>query len=109
MTGSTEKRLFHYALLYKKDIMIGIICLIFATVLELTGPFIAKVIIDDHILGVEGVCEDVDASHEHGVVTYEGSQYISSNRLEDTNAMTYAVTILAVVKKYYLVIYADVL
>ena len=103
MTGSTEKRLFHYALLYKKDIMIGIICLIFATVLELTGPFIAKVIIDDHILGVEGVWEEVDASHEQGVVTYEGSQYIRSNRLEETNAMTNAVTILAVGKKYYFV------
>ncbi|MRG86849.1 ABC transporter ATP-binding protein [Salinibacillus xinjiangensis] len=52
MKGSTEKRLFQYAMSSKKTIWIGIVCLIISVGLELTGPFIAKLVIDNHIVGV---------------------------------------------------------
>ncbi|QHS21552.1 ABC transporter ATP-binding protein [Virgibacillus sp. MSP4-1] len=52
MKGSTEKRLFQYAMTSKKTITIGIICLIISVGLELTGPFIAKIVIDEHIVGI---------------------------------------------------------
>ncbi len=39
---STEKRLFRYALPFKKGIIIGIICLMIATAFQLAGPLIAK-------------------------------------------------------------------
>ncbi|MDY0395932.1 hypothetical protein RWE15_18020 [Virgibacillus halophilus] len=38
----------------KKGILIGIVCLVIATALELAGPLIAKKMIDEHIVGIEG-------------------------------------------------------
>src|SRR5690625_47551 len=103
MKGSTEKRLFGYALKFKKGIILGIICLIIATALELAGPFIAKVIIDDHILGIEGTWEEVEAKDDHYVVTYNQHHYIRSNRQTDAMRTGDAMTILAVGKSYYLI------
>lgn len=37
MKKSTERRLFQYALKYKKGIIIGLICLVIAVALELAG------------------------------------------------------------------------
>ncbi|WP_152654925.1 ABC transporter ATP-binding protein [Oceanobacillus sp. CFH 90083] len=61
---STERRLFLYALKYKKGIIIGLICLMIAVALELAGPLIAKRVIDDHILGVEGYWEAVETADD---------------------------------------------
>ncbi|SES96239.1 ATP-binding cassette, subfamily B [Salinibacillus kushneri] len=52
MKGSTEKRLYQYAMTSRKTIMIGIVCLIISVGLELSGPFIAKIVIDEHIVGI---------------------------------------------------------
>ncbi|MFJ8066811.1 ABC transporter ATP-binding protein [Psychrobacillus sp. NPDC096426] len=52
---STGKRLYHYALFYKKPILLGLIFLTIAVFADLSGPFIAKTIIDEHI--VEGSIE----------------------------------------------------
>ncbi|WP_342559882.1 ABC transporter ATP-binding protein [Psychrobacillus sp. FSL W7-1457] len=46
---STGKRLYHYALFYKKPILLGLIFLTIAVIADLTGPFIAKQILDEHI------------------------------------------------------------
>lgn len=46
---STGKRLYQYALFYKKPIIIGMIFLTIAVFADLSGPFIAKKIIDEHI------------------------------------------------------------
>ncbi|NYF25988.1 ABC transporter ATP-binding protein [Sporosarcina sp. JAI121] len=51
---TTGKRLVKYALDYKKLIIIGLILLGFAVAADLTGPMIAKKIIDDHIAGAPG-------------------------------------------------------
>lgn len=60
----TERRLFQYALKYKKGIIFGLVCLMIAVALELAGPLIAKRVIDDHILGVEGYWESVETADE---------------------------------------------
>lgn len=44
-----KKRLFQYACIYKKPILIGIILLIIAVTTELAGPYIAKFIIDEYM------------------------------------------------------------
>lgn len=44
-----KKRLLEYALFFKKPIIIGIILLIFAVITELSGPYIAKFIIDEYM------------------------------------------------------------
>ncbi|TDL35413.1 ABC transporter ATP-binding protein [Jeotgalibacillus sp. S-D1] len=50
---SVGKRLYHYALLFKKTIIIALLMLTVSVGAELIGPFIAKKMIDDHILGIE--------------------------------------------------------
>lgn len=49
----TGRRLWNYALQYKKLLIWAVVLLIIAVGTELTGPFIGKKMIDDHILGIE--------------------------------------------------------
>lgn len=49
----TGKRLFQYAALFKKPLLIALIFLSIAVATELAGPFIARQMIDTHILGIE--------------------------------------------------------
>lgn len=55
----TGKRLFHYATYFKKTILIALLLLAVAVAAELTGPFIAKKMIDRHILGIESAWYEV--------------------------------------------------
>jgi ATP-binding cassette, subfamily B, multidrug efflux pump len=52
---STGKRLTQYALNYKKIIIAALFMLSISVATDLAGPFIAKNIIDEHILGIESV------------------------------------------------------
>lgn len=49
----TGTRLFKYAGLYKKTILLALLMLAVAVSAELTGPYIAKQMIDTHIMGIE--------------------------------------------------------
>ena len=51
--GRPGKRLFQYALFYKKPIVLALLMLLIAVSTELVGPFIAKRILDVHISGIE--------------------------------------------------------
>ncbi len=53
MGNNNGKRLFRYALLYKKPILIALALLLLAVGVELVGPFLAKRMIDTNIMGVE--------------------------------------------------------
>nr|WP_289037569.1 ABC transporter ATP-binding protein [uncultured Allobacillus sp.] len=68
---STEKRLFNYAMQFKKTIFIGLFCLIIAVALELTGPFIAKKLIDDHIVAVANHYVETE---DESAITFNGIQ-----------------------------------
>jgi len=57
---STGKRLFQYALFYKKLLIMGISLLTVAVAADLAGPLIAKKIIDDHIAGSSGGAIDFE-------------------------------------------------
>jgi len=50
---STGKRFYQYALLYKKTIIFALILLTFSVAADLAGPFVAKRIIDHHVLGIQ--------------------------------------------------------
>ncbi|MFP7295683.1 ABC transporter ATP-binding protein [Neobacillus niacini] len=52
---STGRRLTQYALNYKKIIIAALFMLSISVVTDLAGPFIAKNIIDEHILGIESL------------------------------------------------------
>lgn len=103
MTGSTEKRLLKYAWLFKRGIIIAIICLIFATALELAGPLIAKNIIDNHILGIEGVWHEVEDDEHKYTVDYDGSFYMREDRLDAGMDTLSNITVLAIGKNYFVV------
>lgn len=95
------KRLFNYALLFKKTIIFALIMLTIAVAAELTGPFIAKKMIDEHILGIEynwyETTESIDA------VSYSGSWYKRSDHLTETDQTIKEVRILQVGRSYYFV------
>ncbi|RDW18155.1 multidrug ABC transporter permease [Oceanobacillus arenosus] len=104
MKPTTEKRLFQYALQFKKGIIIGLICLMVAVALELAGPLIAKTIIDDHILGVEGYWQEVSGTENKDAVSYHELLYKRVDRLtpEEGNLGS-ASTLLQIGMTYYLI------
>ncbi|WP_404451622.1 ABC transporter ATP-binding protein/permease [Virgibacillus necropolis] len=101
--ASTEKRLFLYALHYKRSIIIGLVCLIIAVALELAGPLIAKRIIDEHILGIEGNWHQVENNNDEYTVKHDANYYKRSDRLTDQDQSKERVTIFQVERDYYLV------
>lgn len=67
------RRLWQYAMLYKKPILLALLMLSIAIGTELTGPFIAKRIIDVHISGIEQPWHRVAPGTEQSVVYGNGS------------------------------------
>jgi len=72
--GQTGKRLFRYALLYKKMILIALLLLACAVCAELAGPLIAKRMIDQNILGIEQAWYETAAGEKYAV-EYNGKWY----------------------------------
>lgn len=99
MNKTTERRLFDYAMRFKKLIFLGVVFLIFSVALELTGPFIAKIIIDKHIIAVEGSWSEVDNSSYDA--NYKDRYFIRSDRLKNEDVLQKA-TILQIESDYYL-------
>ena len=64
------KKLFNYAALYKKLIIGALIMLALSVAADLTGPFVAKKIIDSHILGIESSWHETDKGKD--AVEYDG-------------------------------------
>src|SRR5690625_1972661 len=101
MKRSTERRLISYAWLFKRGIIIGIICLMIAVGLELMGPLIAKKVIDDHILGVEGIWHEIEEESKD-TATYDGKFYKREDRLTEEDVSKDVHTILQVGTSYYM-------
>lgn len=101
MKKSTERRLMDYALKFKKGIIIGILCLMVAVGLELMGPLIAKRVIDDHILGVEGVWHEIEEESPQSA-EYKGKYFKREDRLTETDVPLGAHTVLQVGTAYYM-------
>src|SRR5699024_2338361 len=89
------------AWLFKKGIIIAIICLIIATALELAGPLIAKRVIDHHILGVEGVWQEVEEEEDLPAVTYDDKQFVRADKVDEEERNEEEMTVLAVGRTYY--------
>ncbi|MBD2846900.1 ABC transporter ATP-binding protein [Paenibacillus sp. IB182496] len=71
---ATGRRLLNYALQFKKTILIALILLVLAVAAELVGPFIAKQMIDDGILGIEKPWYAVEDEQPYAVA-YDGGWY----------------------------------
>ncbi|WMT28348.1 ABC transporter ATP-binding protein [Bacillus aerius] len=99
---TTGRRLLAYALLYKKVLSVALIFLIIAVGAELTGPFIGKKMIDDHILGVEKPYVEVNEKTDK-TVYYQGNNYIRSDRLQNQNEAGKQINVVQVGFGYYFV------
>ncbi|WP_066068276.1 ABC transporter ATP-binding protein [Neobacillus soli] len=70
---TTGRRLLRYAYAYKKIIIAALFMLTISVVTDLAGPFIAKNIIDQHILGIETVWYETQNGKQ--AVHYNGKYY----------------------------------
>jgi len=98
--GRTGQRLFRYAGLYKRTIIIALILLSVAVCAELAGPLIARQIIDKHIIGIERVWM-VTPSRDHYAVPYNGQWYKRADHFEEGEPRGRAVRVLQVGRAFY--------
>lgn len=98
--GQTGKRLFQYAMLYKKPIIGALVLLLLAVCAELAGPFIAKRMIDQNILGIEKSWYEV-ASDERYTVSYKGKWYKREDHFAPGEAKGAEVHLLQAGRKFY--------
>ena len=89
------KRLWQYALQFKKSFIIGLLMLTVAVAAELSGPFIAKNIIDKHILGIEKPYYETSAEAK-GAILYEGRHFKREDRFAEGEAKGEQVRILQI-------------
>ncbi|TDF99175.1 ABC transporter ATP-binding protein [Paenibacillus piri] len=75
-------KLWRYALLYKKTIALALLMLAVAIGTELSGPFIAKRIIDDHISGIERPWYQT-APGSAGSIAYNGASWQRGDRMPE--------------------------
>ncbi|MCC3377376.1 ABC transporter ATP-binding protein [Cohnella sp. REN36] len=83
----TGKRLFRYAMIYKKPIFAALALLLLAVCVELIGPFLAKRMIDQNILGIEKTWYRVDADQKYAV-PHQGQWYVREDHLPDAAPRT---------------------
>lgn len=96
------KRLFNYALIYKKSFILGLLMLALAVSAELTGPFIAKRMIDVHILGIEKPWyQTTDSTRE--AVAYKGSNYKREDHFLSGEEKGKQARITQIGRKYYFI------
>ncbi|WP_152392567.1 ABC transporter ATP-binding protein [Paenibacillus guangzhouensis] len=93
------KKLYQYALIYKKTFILALLMLAVAVAAELTGPFIAKTMIDNHILGIERSWVEVNASSKDAV-EYQGKYYKRSDHLESGEKSGHEVRVLQVGRQF---------
>lgn len=77
----TGKRLVQYALNFKMMIIFALVMLSVSVAAELVGPFIAKKLIDDHIIGIESPW--YEAAKGKDAVKYDSTWYKRGDYFED--------------------------
>ncbi|MDZ5470170.1 ABC transporter ATP-binding protein [Bacillus sp. 31A1R] len=95
---TTGKRLFQYALNFKNIIIIALAMLTVSVAADLAGPFIAKRLIDQHILGVESTWYQTEA--EKDAVPYKGNFYKREAYIEPSDTKIEEVRILQVDRQF---------
>ncbi|KEK24301.1 ABC transporter ATP-binding protein [Bacillus gaemokensis] len=98
---STPKRLFQYAMKVKGTILAALAMLFIFVIAELAGPFVAKIMIDDHIVGIEKPWYETVQGDD--AVLYNDLWYKRSDRFEKGEKKGKEVRIIQVGFKYYFV------
>lgn len=98
---SVSKRLFQYAMKVKGTIFAAMLMLFIFVIAELAGPFVAKTMIDDHIVGIEKPWYETEQSED--AVSYNGAFYKRSDRFEQGEKKGKEVHVIQVGFQYYFV------
>src|SRR4051812_17672808 len=98
---STGWRLTQYALHYKKIIFAALVMLTISVVTDLAGPFIAKNIIDQHILGIESVW--YETTNEKNTAKYHTKFYKKEKNFTNNEKKGQEIRILQVGAKFVIV------
>ncbi|EJR92608.1 ABC transporter ATP-binding protein [Bacillus cereus] len=98
---SVSKRLFQYAMKVKGTIFAAMLMLFIFVIAELAGPFVAKTMIDDHIVGIEKPWYETEQSED--AVSYNGAFYKRSDRFEQGEKKGKEVRVIQVGFQYYFV------
>ncbi|HDR4882730.1 TPA: ABC transporter ATP-binding protein [Bacillus cereus] len=98
---SVSKRLFQYAMKVKGTIFAAMLMLFIFVIAELAGPFVAKTMIDDHIVGIEKPWYETEQSEE--AVSYNSAFYKRSDRFEQGETKGKEVRVMQVGFQYYFV------
>ncbi|MCK2158936.1 ABC transporter ATP-binding protein [Exiguobacterium sp. 17-1] len=96
---TTIRSLVRYAMYEKQAIFLGLFLLILAVGAELTGPYIAKVIIDEHIVAIE---KDWVEVKDGGRVEYDGRQFAKKQDVP-SSAIIQSISIVQSKEGYYFV------
>ncbi|PFN64687.1 ABC transporter ATP-binding protein [Bacillus cereus] len=98
---SVSKRLFQYAMKVKGTIFAAMLMLFIFVIAELAGPFVAKTMIDDHIVGIEKPWYETVQSED--AVSYNGAFYKRSDRFAQGETKGNEVRVMQVGFQYYFV------
>ncbi|PEQ61470.1 multidrug ABC transporter permease [Bacillus cereus] len=98
---SVSKRLFQYAMKVKGTIFAAMLMLFIFVIAELAGPFVAKTMIDDHIVVIEKPWYETEQSED--AVSYNGAFYKRSDRFEQGEKKGKEVRVMQVGFQYYFV------
>jgi ATP-binding cassette subfamily B multidrug efflux pump len=100
--NTTGKRLFRYALLYKKPIIAALVLLALAVCAELVGPLYAKRMIDVNIMGIQKPWYETQTAGAF-TVAYDGKKYIRSDHLQNGQPPGKEVRLVQIGRSYYFV------
>lgn len=95
------KRLFMYAMKVKGTIFAALAMLFIFVMAELAGPFVAKIMIDDHIVGIEKPWYEAEQGED--AVLYNSTWYKRSDRFEQGEHKGKEVRVIQVGFTYYFV------
>lgn len=98
---SVGKRLFQYAMKVKATIGIALAMLFIFVIAELAGPFVAKTMIDEHIVGIERPWYETVKGDD--AVFYHNAWYKRSDRFEAGEKKGKEVRIVQIGRDYYFI------
>lgn len=101
MTQSTGKRLLQYALTAKKTFIAALLLLSIGVAAELAGPFIAKSMIDNHMLAIEKPYFQTSSSEE--AAEYKNAYYKRGDRFAPDEAKGQEIRLLQAGKSFYFI------
>ncbi|GGF64311.1 multidrug ABC transporter permease [Paenibacillus albidus] len=101
MTQSTGKRLLQYALSAKKTFIAALLLLSIGVAAELAGPFIAKNMIDNHMLAIEKPYFETTSSED--AAEYNNTFYKRADRFEPGETKGQEIRLLQAGRSFYFI------